>query len=623
MFIFICFFAVICFAQTNLVPNPSFEDTVTCPKNTAGFQYVQNWKNPTLGSPDYYNACNSSLDGVPINDAGFQNAYAGNAYAGFGPFGKFTWPSDSFREYIQVQLDSTFIKDEIYCITYYVSLAEKWSDYAVNNIGSYFSSLAISSSNYDPLPYIPQVVNPLTNQLTDTINWMKISGQFIASGGERYITIGNFNGNSTSDTVFIHKTKYPDKSSYYYIDDVSVIHLNAGAGAAQAVCNGVGVQLGRPIMPGLTYNWQPAAGLNDATIAQPIATPTVTTTYYLTATLTSSGCSKTDSVTITVVNANAGNDTLLCKGSNVTLGTQSLKGVSYNWQPVTGLNNPTIAQPAVTPASTTTYTVTASANSCIQTDSVKITVANNPIVTTSVNNSILCKGQTGVVTAIVTAGLVPYTYSWSNGASTSSATVSGLMAGSYAVRITDANNCKGTGSVTLPEPDAITTDVTIRNATCGANNGNASIAAAGGTGGYSYVWNNGTITAVTSGLSVGTYTITVFDVNGCTKTETLTISENPICLCNEEVFIANIFSPNNDGKNDVLAIEGNGLTNIYWGIYDRWGNLVFEAYDQMHSWDGTKKGSPVEAGVYVYYLRATCSKTNSVVSLKGNVSIVK
>ena len=73
----------------------------------------------------------------------------------------------------------------------------------------------------------------------------------------------------------------------------------------------------------------------------------------------------------------------------------------------------------------------------------------------------------------------------------------------------------------------------------------------------------------------------------------------------------------------MLAIEGNGLTNIYWGIYDRWGNLVFEAFDQTHPWDGTKKGNRVEAGTYVYYLNGTCVKTNSAMSLKGNVSLIR
>ena len=58
-------------------------------------------------------------------------------------------------------------------------------------------------------------------------------------------------------------------------------------------------------------------------------------------------------------------------------------------------------------------------------------------------------------------------------------------------------------------------------------------------------------------------------------------------------------------------------------IYDRWGNLLFEAYDQNHTWDGTKNGNPMEAGTYVYYLKATCIKTNGEIKLKGNVSIVK
>ena len=73
----------------------------------------------------------------------------------------------------------------------------------------------------------------------------------------------------------------------------------------------------------------------------------------------------------------------------------------------------------------------------------------------------------------------------------------------------------------------------------------------------------------------------------------------------------------------MLYIEGSSLTNIYWAIYDRWGNLLFEAFDQQHGWDGTKKGNPMEVGTYVYYLKATCIKTNTEVKLKGNVSIVR
>ena len=81
--------------------------------------------------------------------------------------------------------------------------------------------------------------------------------------------------------------------------------------------------------------------------------------------------------------------------------------------------------------------------------------------------------------------------------------------------------------------------------------------------------------------------------------------------------------PDAISANDVLFIEGNGLANIFWTIYDRWGNELFESYDQALGWDGTKNGSPLETGTYVYYLKATCVKTNQEVYLKGNVSITK
>lgn len=88
------------------------------------------------------------------------------------------------------------------------------------------------------------------------------------------------------------------------------------------------------------------------------------------------------------------------------------------------------------------------------------------------------------------------------------------------------------------------------------------------------------------------------------------------------IYVPNIFSPNNDGKNDILSIDGSGIKNIYWGIYDRWGNLVFETYDQEHSWDGTKKGNPCNAGVYMYYLRGTFSD-GKLVEQKGNVTLMR
>ena len=79
--IYFSLLAVRSFSQTNLVPNPSFEDTVTCPNNRGQITYATSWLNPTIASPDYMNACNAGQVGVPSNYLGTQNAHTGNAYA--------------------------------------------------------------------------------------------------------------------------------------------------------------------------------------------------------------------------------------------------------------------------------------------------------------------------------------------------------------------------------------------------------------------------------------------------------------------------------------------------------------------------------------------------------------
>ncbi len=225
------------FAQTNLVPNPSFEDTVGCPMDLAGnffqpdfFNALANWINPYYGTPDYFNACApfnapGNVD-VPCNDPywGWQYARTGGAYAGI--INGFPPPSGSTagggREYIQNQLTMDLISNHSYCVEFYVNRANNYY-HSSNNIGIYFSDIPITSTvplGWLPFPGIVPTIND-TTVITDTVNWVKISGKFIAQGGERYITIGNFF--PTQATTFIADiTPYYD-GAYYYIDDVSVI----------------------------------------------------------------------------------------------------------------------------------------------------------------------------------------------------------------------------------------------------------------------------------------------------------------------------------------------------------------------------------------------------------------
>lgn len=208
-------------AQVNLVPNPSFEDTLQCPFNPAQVSFAPPWYDPTLGSPDYFNNCNGGNYGVPINAVGFQFARTGKAYTGL-----YTYANNiiTLREYIQVFLNSSPYSGKRYSVEFYVSLADTMS-VATNNLGLYFSDIPVTAAVGAVINVIPQVTNDtINNKLSDKSGWTKISGDYIANGTEQYITIGNFLDDSSSDTIHVAGGSY--QFSYYYIDDVSIICLD-------------------------------------------------------------------------------------------------------------------------------------------------------------------------------------------------------------------------------------------------------------------------------------------------------------------------------------------------------------------------------------------------------------
>lgn len=208
-----------CRAQ-NLVPNWSFEDTIQCPDNFGQLNRTTFWFNPTAGTPDYYNNCNTQVTafGIPENVYGFQVAKTGNGYSGFLYGGPSFIPANA-REYIETQLIDSMQNGHQYCISFYVSLSNS-ADMAISNVGCYLSNNSITASNIFNLPVTPQIENPVGNYLMDTLNWMRISGTFTAIGGEQYITIGNFHNDTTTDSVRIGQGG--NLYYYYYIDDVSV-----------------------------------------------------------------------------------------------------------------------------------------------------------------------------------------------------------------------------------------------------------------------------------------------------------------------------------------------------------------------------------------------------------------
>ncbi|HEU4717296.1 MAG TPA: gliding motility-associated C-terminal domain-containing protein [Bacteroidia bacterium] len=145
---------------------------------------------------------------------------------------------------------------------------------------------------------------------------------------------------------------------------------------------------------------------------------------------------------------------------------------------------------------------------------------------------------------------------------------------------------------------------TISSSCAGANDGEAIVHPAGGTGPYAYAWSTNDTTASIDSLSPGTYSVTVSDAGGLTTTQTFTITENN-GLCGVHVYHG--LTPNADGHNDIWIIDHLDLyLPNHVTVYNRWGMLVWQGdnYDnQKVFWDGkAKDGSPLTDGTYFYVI---------------------
>ena len=139
----------------------------------------------------------------------------------------------------------------------------------------------------------------------------------------------------------------------------------------------------------------------------------------------------------------------------------------------------------------------------------------------------VCHGDaTGYISLVMDGGNSPYSYAWSNGATSSS--ISNLTAGSYLVTVTDNNGVSSVSSISIGEPFQLALNTMVINANAnGASNGIISLNVRGGTPGYSYAWSNSASTKDIGSLPAGDYTVTVTDAEGCQSTLTSTVSEPP------------------------------------------------------------------------------------------------
>jgi len=215
----------------NLIPNYSFEDTAT---RVTPLFLPEHWGAATNEGWNYFtphnNMSQQHLDyNVPSNFPGYQVAKTGSAYVGLNVYNLWNVQRNPRREYMQVQLKRTLEFDSTYCFQLYMSFADSMHFASKNMLGVYFSSNAVSGNHTHHLPYTPQLIVSPNNYITNKVNWVKIDMQYKAMGGEKYITIGNFNDTNYIDTAFVPGggNEFWMEASYYYIDDVWLSHCDS------------------------------------------------------------------------------------------------------------------------------------------------------------------------------------------------------------------------------------------------------------------------------------------------------------------------------------------------------------------------------------------------------------
>ncbi len=418
--LYLLLFAVIasnyCFAQ-NLVINPSFEIQSSCPLGPSALENANNWHHPfnniigdTCSTSDLFSTCSpfgAFGVGVPANIMGNEAAHTGNSYAGIILFEGFALTGctslfgSSWREYVEGELSAPMQAGQTYCVSFFVSLADnvKWS---TNDIGVYFSNSLVNvnctSVNNSVLQVSPQL--EYTGPDLDNVSgWTELSWAYTATGGEQFITIGNFK-NDANTTYSCSNANAFNPYSYYYIDDVSVT-----LGACSAPCNlDVAIQSSQEdcIQGGTAdltavassgsgnygYAW---TGLGTGQTENNVGNGTYTVTV---TDLSTVGCSSTETITIdilTPVTAEAGLNDTICKSESGQLIASG--GGTYSWD-VGG----TSAELNVEPGTTTIYTVTVTgSNGCTDTDQATIVVYDIPAVTVEMADQSVCDNS-GLIT---------------------------------------------------------------------------------------------------------------------------------------------------------------------------------------------------------------------------------
>ncbi|MBK9730152.1 MAG: gliding motility-associated C-terminal domain-containing protein [Chitinophagaceae bacterium] len=362
--------------------------------------------------------------------------------------------------------------------------------------------------------------------------------------------------NATNLDSGIYVCKITDINGCITYDTVSVllmpvIPLNTLANPP-VICEGASTQL---TVAGLSaFSWSPGGQTTSPAIVSPVVT-----TDYIVSGNDANGCTRQDTVTVTVnplpviiVNPNPAS---ICTGGNIVL--QASGASAYSWSPSTGLSNTAIFNPVANPADTTVYTVTGiDANGCSNSATVEVAVKPSPLVVAAANPSTICQGASSDLSV---SGLNSFTW-YPGGQTISPIIVSPLVTTIYTVTGSGSNGCNGQGTVTV----TVNTLPIINCAPASTAICKSDSVLLTANGGVSYSWSPATDLndpAVSNPFASPTtttiYTVTGFDANGCSSTATSVVT-----VYNAPSVIA-VADPSSicEGSSTQLSVSGLSLFN--------------------------------------------------------------
>ncbi len=386
-----------------------------------------------------------------------------------------------------------------------------------------------------------------------------------------------------------------------------------------------------------TYLWNFGSGDTTSVIYNPTHVFSIPGTYLVSLILYNNACKVSDTAYsyITVypgITANFGLNSLPCSNTIALTDSSVASPASWLWDFGDGSSS-SLQNPSHTYPSSGNYVVTLIAttiNGCA--DSTSIAFDNSGGASISSNQTI-CEGGAASISA--TGG---FAYSWSPSSGLNNSTIANPIASpasstSYTVAISTVNPMGDTCIVSL-STNITVIDPALFPISAVADNdsiflGSSTIIHAITDTTLTILWspatglsNPNSFNTTASPTTTTTYTLTVIDSSGCPKTATVTIYVLSMQCDPADVFVPNTFTPNGDGQNDVLFVRANMITEMYFAVYNRWGEMVFETTNQNVGWDGIYKGMKADPAVFAWYLRATCYNGNEL-KKQGNTTLIR